>query len=120
MYNNRRYTPDLSNVGYYDKEEMFKIISDELDGSRYYDLTDDIIIDVDTIDPSRYTLHTVSIGETPYSLSYKYYNTTQLWWVILVFNGIEDPFEIARSSGMVLKIPDDSLMSDIVNALKYK
>jgi len=119
MYNTRRDTPDLSNVGYNDKEEMFKILTDE-DGSRYYDLTDDIIIDSESIDPSTYDFHEVTKGETPYSISYKYYGTTELWWALLAFNDIENPFHVSKNIGSVIKIPNTQLISEIVSALKYK
>jgi len=31
-------------------------------------------------------------GETPESLSYKHYGTTDYWWIVLIFNNIIDPF----------------------------
>jgi len=51
-------------------------------------------------------LHTVEAGEVgrPDTISYKYYSTPELYWVILWVNGIADPFE-ALFPGVVLRVP---------------
>ncbi len=37
------------------------------------------------------------------TLSYQYYQTTTLWWLILMYNGLSHPLEL--TPGMLLKIP---------------
>jgi hypothetical protein len=64
---------------------------------------------------------------TPYSyemgmnlplLSYKYYNTTTLYWVIAVYNGIIDPFGIRH--GTLIKIPDYTEITQALADIKSK
>ena len=40
---------------------------------------------------SYYEEYEVLGGETPEELSYRFYGTTQLYWIILMVNGILDP-----------------------------
>lgn len=58
-------------------------------------------------DLSEATTHTIVEGETLESISYTYYDTPLLWWVILDSNKdrISDYFE-ALKPGTVLNIPD--------------
>lgn len=36
--------------------------------------------------------YTVADGETPESVSYKYYGTTEYWWIVMMINNIKDVF----------------------------
>ena len=58
-----------------------------------------------TPDPSD-IFHTISAGEEsrPDVISYMYYQTPELYWVILWVNGINDPFE-QLNPGAILRIP---------------
>lgn len=53
-----------------------------------------------------YTVHTVSKDQAgrPDLISFYYYKTTDLWWAIMVFNGITDPRDLVE--GNQLKIPE--------------
>lgn len=66
---------------------------------------------VDPLDPRIQRILTGNISYDVYSyrseplttISYKYYNTTTLWWVIMMFNGFLHPHDIP--SGTQLRIP---------------
>lgn len=45
-------------------------------------------------------------------IAYRMYGMTELWWAIVVFNGIADPFSV--KSGTRLRIP---MMNDLISNL---
>ena len=49
----------------------------------------------------------------PDLISFKFYETTDLWWVILIYNNIFSAFEIYE--GVELEIPNLSTINDILN-----
>ena len=51
-----------------------------------------------------YILHTVKRNESFDSLSLTYYNSPLYFWVIMDFNGLQDPFQTLKE-GTQLKIP---------------
>ncbi len=89
----------------YDMANMFNVYTDE-NGVEFYNLFQSINIEGD-IDPTLYTEHVWSGTDDYYSLSYEYYNTTRLWWVILVANKIVNPFDdlLAGTRLKILKAP---------------
>ena len=40
-----------------------------------------------------YLYHKLISSDTPEGISQQYYNTTNLWWLILLINQIQDPFD---------------------------
>ena len=82
---------------------------------------DDASLWIDPLDPR---ILNIIAGEIPYdifsyrsesitTISYQYYSTTTLWWLIVMFNGFLHPHEIP--SGYKLKIPK---LSYIMNKVK--
>jgi len=49
------------------------------------------------------------------NISYKYYRTTSLWWLILLASGQIHPYEIPE--GSVLLLPSLTEMADAINRL---
>lgn len=49
---------------------------------------------------------TSDVAGRPDLISDKYYNTVDLWWVILAFNGISDVRGL--TSGVIIKVPNYS------------
>lgn len=60
--------------------------------------------------------HKFSYGDQWSLLSQKFYDTTDLWWVICKFNGISNPF-ILPSVGTTIKIPSRDLVDTILEAI---
>ena len=78
-----------------------------------YNLYNSVNIDGE-IDPSLYTEIYITESDDWYTLSNKYYDTTYLWWVILVVNKIDNPLEPYVGK---LKILDGRVVSEILNQM---
>jgi len=63
-------------------------------------------------DTTSYLIHTVSGEDTIDSISLKYYNTPNDFWIICDFNRIRDPY-IKLKEGQQLKIP-------VITSIRYK
>lgn len=99
----------------FDLANIFPVYTDE-DGMEFYNLFQSINIDGE-IDPTLYTEHQWSGSDNFYHLSYQYYNTTRLWWVILTANNIINPFDDIPS-GTKLKILKQPVISQILSQMK--
>ena len=99
----------------YNMANIFNTYTDDATGQQYYNLYNTINID-GGIDSALYSIHIFSEGEDFYSLSQKYYNDIQLWWLILISNNIFNPFDDALY-GRYLLIPIPSVASLIVTQI---
>lgn len=104
-------TPPKLNL--YDMANIFNVYKDD-DGALFYNLMNSIHIDGE-IDPILYTEIYYNDVDDWYSLSQKYYNTTYLWWTILVANKITNPFEV--QPGTKIKILKANVVSQILGQL---
>lgn len=68
------------------------------------------------LEPYSYHEHVVKAGETLHNIAYQYYKNIKLWWVIAEANHIDNPFD-AMTTGLVLKIPNDNTISDIMTEM---
>lgn len=98
----------------FDLANIFDVYTDE-DGLEFYNLFQSINIEGD-IDPTLYSEHLWSGTDNFYHLSYQYYNTTRLWWVILIANNIINPFDDIQP-GTKLKILKQPVVSQILASL---
>lgn len=99
------------NLNPYDYAQIFNLYEDE-NSQLYFNLLNDISIDGD-IDPSLYDEIFYNSEENWYDLSYRYYGTTRLWWMILISNNIVNPFEDIKT-GDRIKIIKKNIISDIL------
>lgn len=113
----RNEIPQLSNVDFRHVENMFTVKEDQ-DGFTYYDLTDTVYINPNELSPILFSEHSVSIGDNFYSLSRRYYDNTNLWWIIATVNRIDNPFDLQTMVGDTIKIPIKSLVSEILSVLR--
>lgn len=81
----------------------------------FYNLYNTVIID-GNIDPTLYTEYYWTDSDNWYSTSYKFYKTTRLWWIILVVNNIQNPFD-EISGGTKIKILNGPTVSQILNQM---
>ena len=56
-------------------------------------------------------------GETLQNISWAFYETIRLWWVIAEANHIQDPFKIFIP-GQMIKVPIKATISDILATMK--
>ena len=98
----------------FDLANIFPIYEDQ-DGYQFYNFYQTINIEGD-IDPTLYTEHLWTGTDNFYHLSYQYYNTTRLWWIILITNNIINPFE-EIPVGRPLKILKQPVISQILSQM---
>jgi hypothetical protein len=70
-------------------ENIFNIYFDGT-GRYYYNLLQNIAFP-DNLPEGYFTYYTITYSDTWPYISYKLYNTPNLWWIILPFNNIIDP-----------------------------
>ena len=85
----------------------------DVNGTILYNLYNAINIDGD-IDPSLYDEKYMTESDDWYTLSHKYYNTTYLWWAILVANKIDNPLEPYVGKIKILK---SGVVAEILNQM---
>jgi len=87
MYqNNIKDLPRLDSENY---ENVFNIYT-ETDGHYFYNLLQTIVIP-DNLPAGYFNTYNITYGDTWPFISYKVYNTPNLWWVILSVNNINNP-----------------------------
>jgi len=112
MYQNQiRELPSLSEEKY---ENIFKVYLDEND-YYFYNLLQSIKVPTD-LPPGYFELYTVTPQDTLPYISYKLYKTINLWWIICLFNKIDNPTK-KLEPGTTLKIPATSLIRLIVQQI---
>lgn len=92
-------------------ENIFNVYQNE-SGSYYYNLLETVVFPKN-LPANFFTTYSIAPGDTWPYISYKAFNTPNLWWLILLVNGIDNPLsklEIGRS----LLIPIYSVMQDIL------
>lgn len=101
------------NLDYYDYANILSTYVDG-DGYEFFNLMNSINIDGE-LDASLYIYDVAHSFTSIYDLSKKYYGTHKLWWIILVANNIQNPFEIKE--GQRLKILNNSAVSEILSRI---
>jgi nucleoid-associated protein YgaU len=111
MSNQNRITslPSLTDENY---EQIFNVYQDS-DGRYFYNLLQTVAIPTD-LPPGYYTKYNVVYGDTWPYISYKNYNTPNLWWVITSSNNIIDPTSIP-SPGTAILVLKPKIVSKILN-----
>jgi nucleoid-associated protein YgaU len=108
MYQNS--IPDLPRLRSENYESIFNVHTEE-DGRYYYNLLQAIVIP-DNLPAGFFNTYNVTYGDTWPFISYKSYNTPNLWWIILSVNNIINPTENPKP-GSVIKI----LKMDVVKSI---
>lgn len=71
---------------------------------------------VDNVNTQYYSdIHEVTGNETWTFISWKYYNTINLWWIICKFNGVNNP-TVLPTVGTKLYIPHRDIVDSVLNA----
>lgn len=101
-----------------DKYNMAKIFNIIKRGqSSYYNICKTIRFkNLNSILPKYYKDYIVTSKDTWTNISYKFYGTYKLWWLICKFNDVQDPF-FYLEQGMKIKIPTEQLINGILQNL---
>ena len=63
-----------------------------------------------------YVEYEIAFGDTWTNISFKFYNTIKLWWLICKFNNIINPFTELQI-GKRIKIPDKTIVENILTSI---
>lgn len=110
----KNYTQKLDN---YNFANLFNVVNKGKNS--YFNLCRSIYFNVDNIDPSLIDIYEIAEGDTWTNISYRYFGTIKLWWLICKFNNIKNPFK-ELETGKFLKIPTKELMESIINIIQSK
>lgn len=112
MYQNEiENLPQLQSQNF---ENIFQVYTDQ-DDFYFYNLLQTIHFPQNLPDVF-FKIHYVTYNETWPVISYKYYNTTKLWWVIALANNIINPIN-SITPGDPIKIPNPSIVSEILTQI---
>jgi hypothetical protein len=92
-------------------ENIFNVYRDQ-DGMYFYNLLQTVIFPPD-LPVSLFTSYTIAYGDTWPFISFKTLKSPNLWWVILLANGIQNPLE-PLVNGTHIKIPIIDVVREIL------
>ena len=97
-------------------ENMFNVYQDE--NKRYYYNLLQTIVFPQNLPNSLFKTYKTEWGDTWPLISYKHYNTPNMWWIILLANNILDATKIPKV-GFELKVPVDAVVQTILSQISY-
>jgi hypothetical protein len=72
---------------------------------------------VDNYPPKLLKYYTIQAKDTWTLISYKFYGTIELWWIVCKLNGIINPLEFPEA-GTIIKILDQTYVTSILQDMK--
>jgi len=96
---------DLPSLSFYRYENFFNIYEDEYN-NRFYNLLKSINI-FPANDSSAEEEYLVNSGDTWVYISYQYYNTIDLWWLVCEYNQIKDPTQLPEAGKKIKLLKRD-------------
>lgn len=108
--NNITSLPNLEITRY---ERLFDVYEDE-NSIYFYNILKTINFYQENLAPEIYTVYTTLPGDSYPLISYKKYQTINLWWLVCAFNSIQNPTKLP-SPGTKLKILNVELINNILN-----
>lgn len=109
--------PDLPKLDNENYENIFNVYLDE-NGYYFYNLLQTVVIPSD-LPEGYYDNYSVVYGDTWPFISYKIYNTPNLWWVILSVNNIANPTEQPKP-GQQIQILKSRYVTNILNQISVQ
>lgn len=100
----------LSKINIENFENIFNVYKDE-DGMYFYNLLQTIVLP--ELTSNLYDSYVIKPGDSWPYISFKTYNNTNLWWVILLANGIINPTSMPNP-GTSIKIPIMEVVKEIL------
>lgn len=100
----------------YSKYDMANILLEFTDsnGNTVYNNNDSITLNLLDTNTSSYINHVVAETDTYQTISYRYYGTTRLWWLVAKFNDVQDATDRPKR-GTVLKILTPNLVTTVLS-----
>jgi hypothetical protein len=107
---------ELTPLELYNFENIFKLYKD---GEYYFYNILKTINFPEKLDDSYYEKYRVKSSMPLTALSFKFYNTTKLWWLIVLCNNINNPVQFI-TPGTTLKVIIPQFVPMIMDAIKDK
>jgi len=115
MYQND--IPQLESIGSNRFENIFSVNQTEENGYYFYNILKTVRVTSNQLDEKFYFKYNVN-KIIPYTaLSYNFYGTTDLWWLICIINNIDNPIEFI-TPGTTIMIIKKQHVSTVVSAIK--
>jgi hypothetical protein len=106
---------DLVSIESTKLENLFNVYQ-ESTGEYFYNILNTVNFDSDNMAPYLYDWYSVITGDTYTGISYKHYNTINLWWVICSLNNIQNPTS-APTPGESIKILKSNYVNDVLTTI---
>jgi hypothetical protein len=107
--------PDLPKLSVYRYENFFNIYNDQDSDARFYNFLKSINIFPAT-NTSAEIEYTIEYGDSWTNISYKNYNTIDLWWLVCEYNQIKNPV-IMPEAGTKIKILKAEYVSFVLSEI---
>lgn len=116
--NYQNYIDDLPNLEIYRYENIFKVYTSSDNEYYIYNILKTVKVPLD-LNNQFFDLVTLQ-SNTPWTtLSYQIYGTTYLWWLLCIFNNIQNPFD-AQNNGKQLKVLKKQYVKGVLDIIKQQ
>lgn len=95
---------------------IFSIVKDK-NNNYVFNINDTLNIQPTDTSTNYYIIHYVHNKESYQSISFYYYGTTRLWWIITKFNNIQNVIDLPKP-GTALKILKPEMKDFILNSMQ--
>jgi hypothetical protein len=110
----------FSNTASLDKYNFANLFNVVNKGEKsYFNLYKNVTFDISDLDPELFENYQVMENDSWTNISYKFYGTIKLWWLICKFNNIKNPFT-ELTPGKILKIPVNELMENVLDVIQVR
>ena len=104
------------NISKYDMCNILSVV--EKGEKSYFNLCKNINFkNLNYLSSELFTIYEILENDTWPGISYKVYNTIDLWWLICKFNNVKNPFK-ELTVGKILRIPSEELVDIILETIK--
>ncbi len=116
LISNGVFPPEIKKLDNYDYANLFNVINK---GEKsYFNLCKNIYFDnTQYLTSNDVEFYTIIDDDSWSSISYKFYRTYKLWWLICKFNNITNPF-YELTPGKEIKIPSKEMVDSILAIIK--
>ncbi len=106
------YTPKLNKNSY---ANIFEVVNKG--ENSYFNLCKGVSFkNLDYLDSSLFSSYMIQENDSWTNISYKFFHTVELWWLICKFNEVKNPFK-ELTPGTIIRIPSDDIKDTILNSI---
>ena len=110
------FPPDVSKLDKYDFANLFNVVNKG--EQSYFNLCKNVYFDnIDSMSSNSVYDYIILEDDSWTNISYKFYNTYKLWWLICKMNNVKNPF-YELIPGKEIKIPSKEMVDAILAVIK--